>query len=129
VPSRVYGELRRDDGDDAARGRRYRALVEIMYAGGSLPPETYEQLTGAVRAVIEPHAIELSFSVSADPYSVLTVEAILAGGNPLEVISRLDHAVDQSLWTSGLFQEFDFSGRLLRIAPLELSRHNHRSTE
>ncbi len=52
------------------RGRRYRVLIEITYAGGRFPDETRE-------------------------------------------------ALDDALMTTGLFEQFDVTGKVLRVAPLD----------
>jgi hypothetical protein len=61
----------------------------------------------------------LSWSVSSDPYSRLTVSVTLVADRPLAAITRLDGALDDSLIATGLFEEFDVTGRVLQVAPVD----------
>jgi hypothetical protein len=96
-------------------GREYRALIEITYTGGTLPADTRDALTSATSAAMGD--VPMEFTVSADPYSVLTISARLRGTDPLAAIARLDAALDRSLMATDLFEEFDVSGRVLSVAP------------
>jgi hypothetical protein len=102
----------------AVDGRQFCALIEITYAAGTLPADTRDALVSAIAAAMGGPA-DLSFTVSSHPYSVIAVRARLRGTDPLAAITRLDTALDRSLMTTGLFEEFDVSGRVLRVAPWE----------
>jgi hypothetical protein len=53
--------------------------------------------------------------VSPDAVSILTVEA----ANPGVVMAVVDNALDQALTMTGQFEEFDVTGKVLLVAPLE----------
>jgi hypothetical protein len=56
--------------------------------------------------------------VSSDPYSRLKLSVTLVADRPLDAITRLDKALDDSLIATGLFEEFDVTGRVLQVTPL-----------
>jgi hypothetical protein len=109
------------------RGRRYRVRIEITYAGGRLPDEAREALASAIWARAGRGSSDGAMTVSADPHSIVAVGAtvIVAVGatvradNPREALSQLDEALDDALMATGLFEEFDVTGKILRVAPLD----------
>jgi hypothetical protein len=106
------------------RGRRYRVLIEITYAGDQLPDEAREALAAAIRAragrgSADRGAADAAMTVSADPHSVVSVSATVRADNPREALSELDEALDDALMATGLFEEFDVTGKVLRVAPLD----------
>jgi hypothetical protein len=100
-------------------GRRYQVEIEIEYAGRSLPRDTADTLERSVRAVFDNQACDLSFLVSSDVYDRVIVRATLTATTPLAAMARLDKAIDDALMASGLFEEFDVTGKVLRAAPLD----------
>ena len=100
-------------------GRRYQVEIEIEYAGRSLPPDTADALERSVRAVLDDQASDLSFLVSSDVYNRVIVRATLTATTPLAAMARLDRAIDDALMASGLFEEFDVTGKVLHVAPLD----------
>jgi hypothetical protein len=112
------------------RGRQYHVIIEISYAGGRLPNDAREALTSVLKTVIRDEVCDLSFTVSSHPYSVLTVRGTVRGNSPVDAVIRLDTSLNQSLIKTGLFEEFDVTGKVLRVAPLELAeRIRHRAEE
>jgi hypothetical protein len=99
-------------------GRRYRTLIEMTYAGGRLPDEAREALVSAIRAR-SGAAWDVVVTVSGDPYSVLAVGATVRADNPRAGLSDVDEALDGALMATGLFEEFDVTGKVLRVAPLD----------
>ncbi|WP_173160255.1 hypothetical protein [Phytohabitans suffuscus] len=97
------------------RGRLYSTLVEMVYLSGTLPDDEREALRGALWASIP----ELSLTVVTQPYNVVRVVATLRADNPLGAMSELSMALDRALLGTGLFEAFDATGRVLRVAPLE----------
>ena len=61
----------------------------------------------------------LSWSVSSDRYSRLAVRLMLVAERPLAAITRLDGALDDALFATGLAEEFDVTGRVLQVAPVD----------
>ncbi|HEY4466027.1 MAG TPA: hypothetical protein VGN41_25425, partial [Streptosporangiaceae bacterium] len=45
--------------------------------------------------------------------------ATVRAGNPREALSQLDEALDDALMATGLFEEFDVTGKVLRVGPLD----------
>ena len=98
-------------------GRQFCAWIEITYAAGTLPADTRDALVSAISTAMEP--ADLAFTMSSHPYTVFAVRARSRGTDPLAAITRLDAALDRSLVATGLFEKFDVSGRVLRVAPWE----------
>jgi hypothetical protein len=100
------------------RGRQYRAEAEITYTVGTLPHDVCESLTSALAGAMGSEITGLSWSVSSDPYSRLRLSVTLVADRPLDAITRLDRALDDSLIAAGLSEEFDMTGRVLQVAPV-----------
>ena len=103
------------------RGRRYRTIIRLMYAGGPLPDEDKEAFMSAMRSATGTSVADLEFHVSAHQYNVITVTATLRGTNPLDAITYFDTAVNRALTTMGQFEDFDVSGKILHVSPIELA--------
>jgi hypothetical protein len=100
-------------------GRRYQVEIEIEYAGRSLSRDTAGTLERSVRAALDNQASDLSFLVSSDVYNRVIVGATLTATTPLAAMARLDGALDDALMASGLLEEFDVTGKVLHVAPLD----------
>jgi hypothetical protein len=98
-------------------GRRYAATVEVVYLGGTVPVDVSAPVITAVRAELAGEPFDLSFDVTPDPHGVLRVHARARGTNPVEILVRLAAALDRALLATGLFEEFDVSGKVLWVAP------------
>jgi hypothetical protein len=106
--------------DRSARfGRRYRAEAEIVYVGGTLPDHVRKDLTAAVARALGRGASDLSLSVSSDPFNRVSVSVTLTAARPLAAITALDSVLDDTLTAAGLAEEFDLTGRELRVAPVD----------
>ncbi len=101
----------------ALRGRRYLAAVEITYLGGTLPDDLFTVLVAAIRRDLGEELTDVSLRSSARQHSTLAVSPTTRADNPLEAVTWLDGAVDRTLMGTGLFEEFDVSGKVLRVAP------------
>jgi hypothetical protein len=102
------------------RGRQYRAEAEITCTtAGTLPDDARDALTTAIARGLGSDAPGLSWSVSPGPYSRLKLTVTLTADRPLTALTRLDAALDDSLIATGLFEEFDVTGRVLQVAPAE----------
>jgi hypothetical protein len=97
------------------RARRYYALIDVAYMGGTLPDDDREALCGALRTRMP----DLSLSVATRPNNVVRVAATLRADNPMEAIAALSTVLDRALLGTGLFEMFDVTGRVLQVAPLE----------
>jgi hypothetical protein len=47
------------------------------------------------------------------------ISVTLTADRPLAAITRLDGALDDSLIAAGLFEEFDVTGRVLQVTPVD----------
>jgi hypothetical protein len=104
-------------GSRAAGKRSYRARIEVTYLGGSLPDDAAEALAGAVSEAAAGIASRLSFAVSAQNYDTVVLSATVRGGSSVEAITNLNAALDDAMFRTGLFERFDVTGKVLRIAP------------
>ena len=100
-------------------GRVYRTQVELTYLGGTIPTDTAAALAGALREDSRHHLSDLSFAVSQDQHSVVRLGATIRADSPVAALTAVNTSVDRSLLSTGLFDEFDVTGKVLRIAPLE----------
>jgi hypothetical protein len=103
------------------RGRRYHVVIEIAYAGGGMASDARRALIAMMGTVVGDAVSDLSFTVSSQPYDVLTVCATVRATSPVDAVTQVDTSLDQSLIETGLFEEFDVTGKVLRVAPLELA--------
>jgi hypothetical protein len=72
-----------------------------------------------MRRLFGKHATQLSLTVSPDVYSRITVRGIITATTPLAAMTALDKAVDDALEETGLFEEFDVTGKTLYAAPAD----------
>ena len=57
--------------------------------------------------------------MSSHPYNRVTVAATVRAARPLAALMQLDGALDDALMATGLFEEFDVTGKTLHAAPLD----------
>ncbi|MFC6881825.1 MULTISPECIES: hypothetical protein [Actinomadura] len=86
----------------------YTVLIEIRYAGGQRDEqdEARRVLAGAVPAALTP-----------GPGGTVILSAVLDADGPLAALTALDEHLQRALMSTGLFEEFDVSGRILHVAP------------
>ena len=63
--------------------------------------------------------------MSPDAISIVTVRATVDAANPRAALAMVDEALDRALMTTGLFEEFDVTGKVLRVAPLQHADRIH----
>ena len=96
--------------------------MEITYLGGSLPEEAVDALTAAVSGAVTGAVSELQFSVITHLYDKILLSTKIRSGSSLEAITYLNTEVDEAMFRTGLFEQFDVTGKQFEIAPLETYR-------
>jgi hypothetical protein len=96
-------------------GRSYRVRIDLTYLKGTLPEDEREALRGALRSSTP----GVSVSVVPRPHDVVVVTATVRADRSLDAIADVSSRVDRALLGTGLFEAFDATGRVLRVAPLE----------
>jgi len=107
------------------RGRRYCVLIEMTYAGGRLGDDRRQMLTAEINVPGARANRDLVLTMSPDAVSVVTVSATVDAANPRGALALVDEALDRALMTTGLFEEFDVTGKVLRVAPLQQANRIH----
>lgn len=107
------------------RGRRYRAEIETTYLGGTLPADAYAALATTLRHSFDGQDADVSLRVARHPHDVAVAGVTVYAGSPLDAIGELHRAWHGVLRRTGLFEEFDVSGEVLRVAPVEQRAHPH----
>lgn len=64
------------------RGRRYRVLIEMTYAGGRLDDERRQMLTAEISVPGARAGRDLAVTTSRDAVSIVTVSATVDAANP-----------------------------------------------
>ena len=90
----------------------------MTYLGGTLPLDGYQALVDAVQAVAPG---DVSCAVATDAYDIFVVTSAVRAPNALAALAGLDAALDRGLLATGLFEEFDVSGKVLYAGPAELA--------
>jgi hypothetical protein len=98
--------------------RWYRTQIGTTYLGGTLPPDGYQALAEAVRTVAPG---DVTCTVAPEAYDVFVVTSAVGAPNPLEALTGLNAALDRALLVTGLFEEFDVSGKVIYAGPAELA--------
>jgi hypothetical protein len=102
------------------KGRRsYHTQAALKFMGGTIPPETAAALSSALRSLIDEAVLSLSTEALPPERNVFAVSATVRERTSAKAMAVLDTAVDRSLIRTGLFEEFDATGRVLRVAPVE----------
>jgi hypothetical protein len=99
--------------------RRYCVIIEVTYAGGRLADDRRAMLTAQINLPGARASKDLAVTASPDAVSILTVSATVDAANHRVALAVVDEALDQALMMTGLFEEFDVTGKVLRVAPLE----------
>lgn len=103
----------------AERGRLYRVLMEFTHLSGVLPPDAVEALDRASRPGVDAALPGLSLRVPARRPGVLLVEATVREGTPALAVARVSAVLHRAFVVTGLFEELDVTGALVRLAPVE----------
>ena len=107
------------------RGRRFCVLIEMTYAGGRLDDDRYQMLTAEIKIPSARAGRDVVVTMSPDAISIVTVRATVDAANPRAALAMVDEALDRALMTTGLFEEVDVTGKVLRVAPLEQADRIH----
>lgn len=100
----------------AETGRLYRVLAELTYAGATLAPDALDAFVQQVRrtgGLGEP-----AFGLRASGQHTVLVTATVRQTDPVAALADFNGALDRALLT-GLFEEFDVTGKVMRLAPAE----------
>jgi hypothetical protein len=111
------------------RGRRYCVLIEMTYAGGRLDDDRSQMLTAEINVPGARADRDLVITMSPDAVSIVTVSATVDAANPRAALALVDEALDRALMTTGLFEEFDVTGKVLRVAPLQQAGRIHQQRD
>ena len=98
--------------------RRYRVIIEITYAGGRLADDRRQMLTAEFNVPGTRSGRDAVITVSPDSVSIVKVSATVDAANPRGALAVVDDALDRALMMTGLFEKFDVTGKVLRVAPL-----------
>jgi hypothetical protein len=102
------------------KGRQYEVIIELTRPADDDPTDSLESLRQALSSRVDTRQCELVFA--AQPGGVVRVEAVLRAATPLEAAARVDRLLDDALIWTGMFEEFDVTGKRLYSAPLDISR-------
>lgn len=100
-----------------AEGRSSWVLIEIIYAGGRIPDHVREMLAAAIRVPRRRGGWPVEVTVL--PGSGSVISASLLASKPSAALGAAEEALDQALMSTGLFEQFDVTGKVIRVAPLE----------
>ena len=109
----------RSFGNRGLSERHYRVIIEVSYAGGLLADDRLQMLTSEISISGLRGGQEVTAAVSAERLSILTLSATVGAANPRAALTLVDEALDRALMSTGLFEEFDITGKVLRVAPLQ----------
>jgi hypothetical protein len=98
--------------------RHYRVIIEVSYAGGLLADDWRQMLTTEISIPGARAEHDVAVAVSAERVSILVVSATVGAANPRAGLAQVDDALDRALMATGLCEEFDVTGEVLRVAPL-----------
>jgi hypothetical protein len=101
------------------RGRRYRVLIEITYAGGRLAYDRCQMLTAEIKVPGARASRDLVVTMSPESVTIVTVSTTVDAASPRVALAMVDEALDRALMATGLFEEFDVTGKVMRVSPLQ----------
>jgi hypothetical protein len=76
-------------------------------------------LAAAIQVPGRPGGWPVEITVLPGSRSVLSISASLLANKPSTALGTVEEALDQALMSTGLFEEFDVTGKVIRVAPLE----------
>jgi uncharacterized membrane protein len=89
--------------------------MRVSYAGGILAEDDRQALRQALSSI----APEYSLSVSSDLHDEVEIAARLYGENALGAAGQVSRMLDEALMRTGLYEQFDVSGKSLDVQPAE----------
>lgn len=90
--------------------RRFRTQAQFPHAGDGLPDDDLAAFAAAL-----PPGFALSRS-TAD-WRTAMIAAEITAPTPLDALTTLNRAIDQALLQTGLFDQFDVTGKSLHVEP------------
>lgn len=100
-------------------GRGYRVFIELKYTGGAVPSDATDALREAMAAVCGEAIQGMSLMASSRDASVVVLNATVRESNSLKAMAMVDGLLDRCLLATGLFEEFDATGKVIHVAPVE----------
>lgn len=102
-----------------SHGRGYRVFIELEHTGGPVPGDTTDALREAMAAVCGEAIQGMSLMASSRDASVVILTATVRESNSVKAMAKVDGLLDRCLLATGLFEEFDATGKVIRVAPAE----------
>ena len=96
-------------------------LIELRRVGGTVSPETTDALREATAALSGEAADGVSLTASSQDDSVVVLDATVRESSPIAAMGWIDTLLDRSLLATGLFEDFDVTGKVIRVAPFEIA--------
>jgi hypothetical protein len=94
-------------------GRRFWVRLAVRFVGGVLVPDDRAAIERAVVDSVGAAAV----TVSAELFDVVEVAAEVRAATAVDAVAELDRSVDAALLRTGLFEQFDVSGKSLDVRP------------
>lgn len=98
-------------------GSRSDVRIDVVYVSGVLPDDDLDALVTACQKELGDRSRNFLVTASPHSHSVLSAQASILSSNPLEALTALDTALHRALITTGLFDRFDVSRRMLHAGP------------
>ncbi|GAA2587998.1 hypothetical protein SMC26_13255 [Actinomadura fulvescens] len=99
----------------------YVAHIEIAYLGGQTDELAEARRLLAASLTADAALAKAGPTLELRPGNVLVVRGTPHDDDPLRALTSLDEAVCRALTSTGLYEEFDVSQRVLHIAPAALT--------
>jgi len=115
-----------DEADMSHKGHRlFRVELRMVFLGGTFDEDGRQAWERAFLKAGPASVRDRRMTVTADPYNVVEVTAEVRARNAVEAGDVANRVVDDALLGTGLFDQFDVSGKSLAVRPAEWSRPAH----
>lgn len=99
-------------------GRGYSVSIDLASTTNVFSDDALEVLKRTMQSSMEP--ADLTLKRTSDPYAIMTIKMTTRATRPLAALTKVDTSLDVALFSAGLFEEFDVTGKVLHVGPARL---------
>jgi hypothetical protein len=93
--------------------------MRVTYSGGTLAEDDRQALRQVLPDIAPESSANRWLSVSSELFDAVELTAQVYAQNALDAAGRLDRVLNEALLRTGLFEQFDVSGKSVEVRPAQ----------